>query len=316
MTKAVDVRTVLTVKALNGERPAWSIPRQRLIWVDIRGPNLHEFNPADGTDRFWEMPSWIGCHALTQAGAIVALRTGLYHLDFAANTLTQMASAPFDSRRFIFNDGRCDRRGRFFAGTMYVPLKPAPDIDKAAQRTPLRRYDGNGVWSDASPPVATSNGLAWSPDGATMYHADTDAKLIWTYDYDEQQAVASNRRVFVDLTDHEGAPDGATIDRDGFYWIAMFGGGEILRFDPDGVMERRVRMPSMFPTMPALGGADLGTMFVTSATWKLPTAQRGHTPDGDLFAFESPCPGLPSCMVDETSSCLPTLFSHPSYGAN
>ncbi len=294
-----DVRCVLSAKALNGERPAWSIARQRLIWVDIRGPNLHEFNPADGSDRFWQMPSWIGCHALTTKGAVVALRTGLYHLDIEANILTQMAMAPFDSRRFIFNDGRCDRRGRFFAGTMYVPLKPAPDVDASNQCTPLRRYDGDGRWSDATPPVATANGLAWSPDGATMYHADTGAKLIWAYDYDEASGTPSNRRRFVDLTESAGAPDGAVIDADGFYWCAIFGGGELLRFDPAGRLERRVAMPTKYPTMPALGGADLKTLYVTSANWPLPAAQRGHTPDGDLYALEAPCAGLPSCMFDE-----------------
>lgn len=296
---ATEIRTVLTIKALNGERPAWSEARQRLIWVDIRGPNLHEFNPADGADRFWEMPSWIGCQALTRAGAVVALRTGLYHLDIGANTLTQMAAAPFDSRRFIFNDGRCDRRGRFFAGTMYVPLKPAPDIGPSAQRTPLRRYDGAGRWSDATPPVATANGLAWSPDGRVMYHTDTADKLIWRYDYDEVTATAINRRLFVDLSGGKGAPDGAVVDRDGFYWCAIFGGGELHRYDPDGTLERRVAMPTTYPTMPALGGADLGTMFVTSANWPLPEARRGRTPDGDLFAFEAPCAGLPACLLDE-----------------
>lgn len=292
-----DIRTVLAVKALNGERPAWNAARRTLFWVDIRGPNLHEFDPADGSDRLWEMPSWIGCHALTERGAVVALRTGLYHLDVGDGSLAQLSGAPFDARRFIFNDGRCDRRGRFFAGTMYVPLEPAPDIPKNAQRTPLRRYDGGGRWSDATPPVATSNGLAWSLDGRTMYHADTDTKTIWRYDYDEATATAVNRSVFVDLAGHQGAPDGAVVDSEGFYWCALFGGGEIRRYDPAGGLERRILMPTMFPTMPALGGDGLSTMFVTSANWQLPEAQRGHTPDGDLFAFQAPCPGVPSALV-------------------
>lgn len=294
-----DIQVVLESKALNGERPAWCIERQTLVWVDIRGPNLHEFNPADGSDRFWEMPSWIGCHALTSRGAVVALRTGLYHLDIFDNTLTHMAVAPFDSRRFIFNDGRCDRQGRFFAGTMFVALKPQPDVAAPDRATPLRRYDGEGRWSDATPPVGTSNGLAWSPDGKTMYHADTDTKLVWMYDYEPEAGTPSNRRVFADLTWSAGAPDGAVIDSEGFYWCAVFGGGEILRYDPAGRMERRIRMPTTFPTMPVLGGSDLKTMYVTSATWKLPPHLRGHTPDGDLFAFESPCAGLASSMFDE-----------------
>lgn len=308
----IHVRTALSAQALNGERPVWCMTRRRLFWVDIRGPNLHEFNPLDGLDRYWEMPSWIGCHALTRNGVVVALRSGLYHFDITQERLTALATAPFDSRRFIFNDGRCDRQGRFFAGTMYMPLKPVPRIDPQFQRTPLHRYDGNGLWSDATAPVATANGLAWSPDGHTMYHTDTAIKQIWASDYDTHTGCAANQRVFADLTDSVGAPDGAVVDSEGFYWCALFGGGEIRRYDPEGVLACRVVLPTQYPTMPTFGGPDLTTVYITSASWPLPDARRGRTSDGNLFAFDSPYKGLPSSLFDEAR--LPSTLRSEASG--
>jgi sugar lactone lactonase YvrE len=293
------VERVLDVKALNGESPAWDAARGELVWVDIRRPAIHAFNPKTMKDRLWELPSWIGCMALTQTGAVMALRTGFYHLTFETGILKLLAHAPFDQRRFIFNDGKCDPRGRFFAGTMFVPLQPAEHAENEGKERPLYRYDGADpqgveVWKPVTDPVGTSNGLAWSPDGRLMYHSDTAKKTIWVYDYDEAAGLPRNKRVFAIVNSKDGGPDGATVDSAGFYWCAVYGAGEVLRFDPDGKVERRVKTPTKFPTMPALGGADMKTMFVTSANWPLPEAKRGTTPDGDLFAFEAPAPGLPA----------------------
>ena len=295
MTRSrTDVDRVLDVKALNGESPGWDDARGELIWVDIRAPAIHAFNPKTLSDRVWELPSWIGCMAPTQDGAVMALRTGFYHLSFETGILDMIGPAPFDQRRFIFNDGKCDRQGRFFCGTMFTPLQPAKQADIQGKERPLYRYEGQGKWEPVTEPVGTSNGLAWSPDGRTMYHSDTEKKKIWVYDYEEETGTPRNRRVFVDAETLGGGPDGATVDAEGFYWCALFGGGAVLRFDPSGKLDRRVDMPTKYPTMPCLGGADRKTMFVTSANWTLPEAQRGKTPDGDLYAFEAPAPGLPA----------------------
>jgi sugar lactone lactonase YvrE len=292
--KQTDVERVLDVKALNGESPAWSEQRGALIWVDIRGSAIHAFDPKTLSNRQWELPSWIGCMAPSETGAVMALRTGFYHLTFDDGALEFLAHTPFDQRRFIFNDGKCDRRGRFFAGTMFAPLKPAEQAGNEGKERPLYRYDGQARWTAATDPVGTSNGLDWSPDGRVMYHSDTEKKLIWRYDYDEEAGLPHGRRVFADLSGGEGGPDGATVDSEGFYWCAMFGAGEVLRFDPAGAIERRVKMPTKYPTMPCLGGEGMRTVFVTSANWTMPEAKRGKTPDGDLFAFEAPAPGLPA----------------------
>lgn len=293
-----EVEVVLRANAVNGERPGWSARERRLWWVDIRAPALHRFDPATGRDQAWGMPDWIGCYGLSERGAAVALRTGLFEFDAETGGLEFLAPPPYDPRRFCFNDGRCDRQGRFFAGPMHNPLEPGPPLggEKAA---PLWRYDGAGRWSAVSQPVSNSNGLAWSPDGRTLYHADTTQKTIWAWDYDPATGSAENRRVFarVEAGGDDGGPDGATVDRDGFYLCAVSGAGCLMRFDPDGRLERRIDVPTPYPTMPAYGGADLSTVYVTSLSWLIPEAERPKHPEaGALFAFEAPVPGLPEAL--------------------
>ncbi len=252
-----DIEQLTQAGVLNGESPLWNPATGRLVWIDVRGPALHEFDPATGKDRAWEMPAWIGACYLTQTGLTLTLRSGLFDFDPASTALAFRSGPPFDPRRFTFNDGRCDRQGRLFAGPMLAAL--APVAETGASTAPLWRYDGPGMWTPITEPVRTSNGLAWSPDGRVMYHADTRAKTVWAYDYDPASGAAANRRVFatVDLPGASG-PDGATVDRDGFYWVAVFGGACLLRFDPAGTLERRVDLPCRYPTMPAFGGAGSG----------------------------------------------------------
>jgi sugar lactone lactonase YvrE len=293
-----DIECVLRAGALNGERPAWDAQRQRLFWVDLREPALHAFDPATGRDRHWEMPAWIGSYALTARGAFVALRTGLYALDFEHGHLEFRAPPPFDPRRFLFNEGDCDRQGRFWAGPMYLALAPEDQVPTAPRSLPFWRYD-RGAWRPGTVPVQTANSLAWSADGTRMYHSDTAQKTIWVSDYDIEAGMPSNMRLFahVDAPD-DGGPDGVAIDRDGFLWCAVFGGGRLDRLDPDGRVERSVAMPVQYPTMPALGGTDLSTLFVTSACWPVaPEERKGRPLEGGLFAFAAPCPGLPATRL-------------------
>lgn len=297
MSGAAEI--VLRAQALNGEAPVWCAARRRLFWVDLRAPSLHEFDPATGRDQAWEMPGWIGCYGLTERGALVALRNGLFHFMFETGALDFVAPCPFDSRRFLFNDGRTDPRGRFMAGTMYLPLKPGDQNPAAGQGTPLWRHTPGDGWEAVTPDVRVSNGLAFSPDGRRMYHADTPAKTVWVWDYDPETGAPANRRVFVhvaDAPDH-GGPDGANVDRDGFYWCAIFGAGVLHRYDPEGRLERVVRLPVRYPTMPAFGGPDLATLFVTSAAWPVPEAARPAGDDGALLAMPAPVPGLPEPYV-------------------
>lgn len=286
-----EITPVLRAGALNGETPLWCPRRRRLFWVDIRAFALHAFDPATGTDEQWEMPAWPGSIGLTQDGLLVALRTGLWHFTPETGALAPIAAAPCDPRRFALNDGRCDPAGRFLIGTMYAPNAPETE---GPTEMPLWRHDGGTGWTALTEPVRTSNGLAWSPDGRRMYHADTRRHTIWCYDYDPATGTPTNRRVFARVEEGHG-PDGASVDRDGFYWCAVFGAGCLLRLDPEGRLERRIDLPIRYPTMPAFGGDDLATIFVTSANNPIPPEERARHPlEGGLFALPAPVPGLPN----------------------
>lgn len=291
---------VLQVHAVNGERPGWDERREMLYFVDMRAPALHRYSPGSGQHDWWEMPGWIGTFGIFEDGRLaVALRTGLHLFDPERGSLRPLAPAPYDSRRFCFNDGRCDRQGRLIVGPMYHPLAPGDDRGDAPRKAPMWRFDGRARMVPLPiPPVQISNGLAFSPDGRTLYHSDTPTKIVWACDYDPDTGGVENPRVFARVEEGgaNGGPDGATVDRDGFYICAVFGAGCLLRFDPDGRLERRIELPVRYPTMPALGGRDRMTLYVTSASYPLESGQ--HRPDaGALLALEAPAPGLPTTYM-------------------
>ena len=286
--------------AINGESPTWSAREDRLYWIDVKKPAVHRFDPATGQDDCWVLPAWIGCAVPDGYGRVLmALRDGIGWLDCHSGELHPLAPAPFDPRRFAANDGKCDPRGHFLFGTMYQPLDPAPA--KEPHATPVFRFDAvSRRCSPLTRDITESNGMAWSPDGRTMYHSDTKEKAIYTFDFDRDQGVVSNRRLFATVeAPDEGGPDGGAVDSEGCYWSAVYGTGKLLRFDPEGRIEREVVMPVPNPTMPAFGGKDLRTVYVTSA-------RRGegtfnallHPHDGAIFAFEAPAPGLSAFLAD------------------
>ena len=297
---SVSIQEVLRAGALNGETPIWDDSSACLLWVDVRKPSLHAFDPKTKTDREWEMPAWIGCYGLADQGLVVALRTGLFGFDPKTGALEFLAPPPYDPRRFTFNDGRIDPAGRFLAGTMYVPLKPGDQQKERGHGTPLWRLEPGRTWAPRTQDVHTSNGLAWSPDGRRLYHSDTMRQKIWAWDYDPDSGDMTGRRTFVqlqDLPDGTG-PDGASVDGEGFYWCAIYGCGRLHRYDPDGRLEREVVLPIRYPTMPAFGGADLDVIYVTSANWQLDPAERRKAPmEGSILALPAPVSGLPTSRM-------------------
>ena len=292
---STHAQCVFRAQALNGECPRWNVRERRLYWVDMRAPALHRLDPLTGVDESWPMPSWIGCYAFCDDGSLlVALRTGLFRFDPSDLELRFRAPPPYNPLRFCFNDGGCDRQGRFHVGPLHDPLTAEPE--GAPDAAPVWRLEGS-TWKAATAPVTIANGLAWSPDGRTLYHADTARKTIWAMAYDEVTGQAEAPRLFARIEEggEIGGPDGAAVDRDGFYICAIFGEGCLLRLDPDGKVERRIAVPARYPTMPAFGGDDLATLYVTTASFPIPEqARRGHPDDGAVFALEAPVPGLPA----------------------
>jgi sugar lactone lactonase YvrE len=289
-------RLVLRRASITGESPVWCERTQRLFWVDVQQPALHRLDPATGLDESWIMPAWAGCLALGGGAAegcvLLGLRLGAYRFDLSTGALTLVAPAPYDPRRFFLNDGKCDRQGRFWVGPMrhaLLPLVGEPGADKG----PLWRLDG-GTLVPQGKEAALSNGLAWSPDGRTMYHSDTMSGDIYAWDYEPLTGDTTRGRVFAHVEGVPG-PDGAEVDSEGFYWSAINGQGRILRFDPNGQVEREVAVPFKYPTMIAFGGANLRTAFVTSGRWAIADKDAADYPfDGGIFAFDAPAPGLPT----------------------
>ena len=298
MQEAQDMsgRIMLQRPSITGESPVWCERTARLYWVDVQQPALHRFDPATGLDESWTMPAWIGCLALgdgeAQGDVLVGLRTGAYRFGLADGALTLVAPAPYDPRRFFLNDGKCDRQGRFWVGPIRHALLPLVG-EPGAMQGPLWRLEGDRLVPKGKP-AALSNGLAWSPDGRTMYHSHTMTGDIKAWDYDPTTGEMTRGRLFAHVDGPPG-PDGAEVDSDGFYWSAINGQGKVLRFDPAGQLERECRVPFKYPTMVTFGGADLRTMFVTSGRWAIADKDAAdHPVDGSIFAFEAPVPGLPT----------------------
>ena len=270
-----------------------------LYWSDTFEPALHRFNPRTGADESWTMPATIGSFALGAGDVmLIALRTGIYRFDRRTARLELFAPPPFDPHRMAWNDGKTDPLGRFWAGPMFAPLDRRGEGPKTA---PLHMIVPDGEQVAKTAPVRISNALAWSADGRTMYHADTVAQEIGAYDVVEpQRGVLSERRTFARVAPPNGGPDGGATDTDGCYWSAVYAGSKIVRFTPDGRVEREIALPVPNVTMIAFGGADLRTAYVTTASRPLDAAQRTEQPLwGAIFAFEAPAPGVRIPLLDD-----------------
>jgi sugar lactone lactonase YvrE len=287
----------LDAQAALGECPVWSVAQQSLWFTDIKGRGLWRLDPSTGETRRAELPEELGCFALAADGGFIAgLRSGLWRLDADGAPVAMLAANPEDTSRSRFNDGRADPAGRFLAGTL--------DESKAHGDARLYRWDRRGLAALAEG-LMTSNGLAFSPDGRTVYHADTPRFTVWAMDYDLATGAVSNRRPFFRLTPTEedrGRPDGAAVDAAGCYWTALYEGGRVQRRDPDGRLLEEHPLPARCPTMVAFGGRDLRTLFATTARAGRPEAELAEFPySGGLFAMRVDTPGLPEPLFDPSA---------------
>jgi sugar lactone lactonase YvrE len=284
-----DVVCVLDSKAALGECPVWSPEEQVLYWVDTLRRTLNRFDPTSGTNDSWEMPADIGCCALRNGGGlVVGLRGGFHLFDPRTMALAPLHAVDADRPEIRLNDGRCDRAGRFWAGTVRSP----PEADNACAA--LYRLDRNRVCERMVDGLMISNGLAFSPDDRTLYLSDShpSVQTIWAFDFDLETGTIANRRVFATTHDLPGRPDGATVDSDGFYWSANVDGGQLVRFAPSGRVDRTIPMPVSKPSMCNFGGPDLNVLFVTSIR---PDQAFGRKEPlaGGIFALDPGVKGLP-----------------------
>ena len=284
----VTADLVLDVKDMTGEGPVWSMSDATLWWTDVNGRRLHRYVPASRTHDTFPMPARVGCFAMRTSGGIVC---AMEHAIGFADPVTgryEAAAAPEDGRTGNrFNDGRCDPRGRFFAGSMN-------EVAGGATGT-LWRFDPDRAVTPIVAGISISNGLAWSPDGRSMYFADSPTRRIDAFDYDLDTGTPSNRRVFHATRDPSlGVPDGGAVDSEGCYWSARYFGGRVIRITPDGRIDREIRLPVGRVTMCAFGGGDLKTLYITSARFKASPEELAREPlAGGLFAIDAGVAGLP-----------------------
>jgi len=260
MERLSDIRCTV------GESPTWSAAESAWYWVDIPAKRVWRLDGASGAARYWTTTEMVACVAAKAGGGLIAgMETGIFSLELGeavAATQTRLAApAAGLGEGMRFNDGRCDRQGRFWSGTMFMDMSAARAVGE------LYRYDAaRGISAPVVSELITQNGLAFSPDGRTMYLSDSHParRMVWAFDYDIADGVSSNRRVFADMSTYVGRPDGAAIDSDGCYWICGNDGGCVLRFTPDGKLDRRIDVPMLKPAMCSFGGKDLDTLMVTS----------------------------------------------------
>jgi sugar lactone lactonase YvrE len=219
---ALDVRNTL------GESPVWSSAEKALYWVDILEATVHRWEPASGAHATWRVPEAIGSLGLRERGGLVlAMRNGFHLFDPRSGELTFLHHPEPDIPTNRLNDGKVSPDGRFFAGTM--DDRPAKEPTGA-----LYRLDPDGRCHRIVSGLIVSNGLAWSPDGRTMYHSDSRAAAVYQYDYDLETGAVGAQRPFVVMQPEWGRPDGAAVDAEGCYWSCGVSAGRLNRFSPAG----------------------------------------------------------------------------------
>jgi sugar lactone lactonase YvrE len=281
---------VSSVRAQLGECPLWSPTDGRLYWIDIDGRAVHRHDPTSGLDETRSAPGRPGSIALTTAPGrlLVAIEGRIAFFDWSTGAWQDWIDLEPEDTGNRMNDGRCDRAGRFWVGSMLA------DTDAGRSTGILHRVEPDGGTMAVRSGIGIPNGLAFAPDGRTMYFADTHRDLVWAYDYDPATGEPTNERVFLDFETLPGRPDGATVDEAGCYWIACVYGSVVLRVTPAGRVDRRVPVPVPKPTMAAFGGDDLSTLFVTTIGGGGTHEVDPTLPDaGALLAIDVGVRGLP-----------------------
>ncbi len=271
MSSIAGIERVADIKCIVGESPVWNAQQRAWYWVDIVARTIWRLDPLSGRTRNWTTSEMVACIAFNADGGLIAgMESGLFSILLGEEQMAheKRLAAPAElGAGMRFNDGRCDRQGRFWSGTMFMDMAAASPVGH------LYRYTSqNGLSAPVVSELIVQNGLAWSPDGRTMYLSDShmSRQLIWAFDYDIESGTPSNKRLFVDMNAYPGRPDGAAVDSEGCYWICANDAGCILRFTPEGILDRRLDVPMAKPSMCSFGGDDMQTLLVTSISAGIP----------------------------------------------
>lgn len=285
---AASLEPVLEAGAALGESPVWDDRMSTLLWVDIHRHQVHRFDPATATDQSIVLDQPVGSVALRENGGLIgAVGMSLGEIDEDTSAFTPWHTVHDGDR---MNDGACDPRGRYLAGTLTEPLtQGASSLYSVEPGGRIRRLLAD---------VTLSNGLAWSTDGHTLYYIDTFLERVDAFDYDLETGdiEAQSRRVVVDLREVEGRPDGMTVDADGNLWVAMARGRAVRCYDKQGRLQHLCSVPAPIATSCAFGGPDLADLYITTGQWPASPRQLQDWPyAGALFRLSSTgARGVPS----------------------
>lgn len=281
----IEVGLALDSRAHLGEGPVWDADAQQLVWVNLIKGEVHRFDPATGTDSQLDVGTPVGAAALRSSGGFVlAVENGFAALS-AAGELTPLVDLGLGPTHRA-NDGKCDRFGRFWAGTNAYDFTPGEST--------LWRLDVDGSASAVVTGLTLANGLDWSPDNTTMYLIDTMEGTLWAYDLDGTAGTLSGARPLVTFAEGE-LPDGMTIDAEGYLWVAMYSGGEVRRYAPDGALAACIPVPAVNPSSCAFGGPDLRDLYITTGhQLDDPSSLASDSHLGSLFRCRPGVAGLPA----------------------
>lgn len=279
-----QVDIALAAGAKLGECPLWSPEDHRLYWIDIEGRNVHRFDPGTGSDERRTLPGRPGSMVRTATAGrlLIAMETKLVWFDFASGGVEPWIQVEQPGTGNRLNDGRTDPIGRYWVGSMFA------DVSAGRHSGHLHRIEADGTVTTVRHEIGVTNGIAFDPERGRMYFADTLCNTVWRYDYDAASGERRNETVFIDFSQFNGSPDGACVDAEGCYWVAAVWAWSVMRFTPDGELDRTIALPVEAPTMPAFGGPDLETLYVTSISTggsRTPSPNLAHP--GSLVAIDT-----------------------------
>ena len=255
----MQIERLATQRCLLGEGAVWDHEDGALYFLDIFGKSVFRHDPAHGSTRSWETPGHVGAMALRQnGGAVLAMTDSLFAFDFASGKAEKISGPAFASDQVTINDGAADRAGRFVFGGC------SAGIDNPRPIGGLYSLDTQGKIVELDRGTHQSNSHCFSPDGRTLYAADSFLNTLYAYDYDPETGAVANKRAFANTADLGGVPDGSAVDADGVVWVSIFQAGKVAAFRPDGRLERVIDLPAKLISSVAWGGDRLDRLFVTT----------------------------------------------------
>ncbi|MCY3783195.1 MAG: SMP-30/gluconolactonase/LRE family protein [Chloroflexi bacterium] len=287
MSESTSVELVADAHAIVGEGPVWDASTGLLVWVDIEGKRIYEFDPATGVNREIEVPQYPGAVVRRASGGYMAAVTNGFASVDRDGGFELVVPVEADLPENRMNDGKCDPQGRFWAGTTRMTHDAPIGV--------LHRLDTDLSLHPMVGELWVSNGLDWTDDERRMYFIDSFAGSVDVFDYDAATGDIANRRPLIDVPESWGTPDGMTLDAEGYLWVAFWGSSRVRRFDPEGRLDREIALPVTQVTSCAFGGPDLRDLYITSGARGLDAEALEREPQaGGLFRARPGVQGRPA----------------------